>query len=65
MGALSPLFVAKLLGHKQSSTMQRFVHLAEDPVRQAEKQISEAIATTSNQLDLWAGICLLVLGVLS
>jgi len=44
-GGLSLLFVGKLLGHKQASTTQRYAHLAEDPVRQAGEQISEAIAT--------------------
>lgn len=44
-GGLSLLFVGKLLGHKQASTTQRYAHLAEDPVRQAGEQISEAIAS--------------------
>jgi integrase len=43
-GGLSLIFVGKLLGHKQASTTQRYAHLAEDPVRQAGEQISEAIA---------------------
>ena len=46
---LSLLFVGKLLGHTQASTTQRYAHLAEDPVRQAGEQISEAIATALNQ----------------
>ena len=44
-GGLSLLFVGKLLGHRQASTTHRYAHLAEDPVRQAGEQISEAIAT--------------------
>ena len=48
---LSLLFVGKLLGHTQASTTQRYAHLAEDPVRQAGEQISEAIATALNQQD--------------
>jgi len=48
---LSLLFVGKLLGHKEASTTQRYAHLAEDPVRQAGEQISEAIATALNQPD--------------
>jgi integrase len=48
-GGLSLLFVGKLLGHTQASTTQRYAHLAEDPVRQAGEQISEAIATALNQ----------------
>ena len=47
-GGLSLLFVGKLLGHKQASTTQRYAHLAEDPVRQAGEQISEAIAAALN-----------------
>src|SRR6476620_6548741 len=43
-GGLSLLFVGKLLGHRQASTTHRYAHLAEDPVRQAGEQISEAIA---------------------
>jgi integrase len=46
---LSLLFVGKLLGHTQASTTQRYAHLAEDPVRQAGEQISEAIAAALNQ----------------
>ena len=46
---LSLLFVGKLLGHTQASTTQRYAHLAEDPVRQAGEQISEAIATALSQ----------------
>jgi len=48
-GGLSLLFVGKLLGHKQASTTQRYAHLAEDPVRQAGEQISDAIATALSQ----------------
>jgi site-specific recombinase XerD len=48
-GGLSLLFVGKLLGHTQASTTQRYAHLAEDPVRQAGEQISEAIAAALNQ----------------
>jgi integrase len=48
-GGLSLLFVGKLLGHKQSSTTQRYAHLAEDPGRQTGEQISEAIATALSQ----------------
>ena len=46
---LSLLFVGKLLGHTQASTTQRYAHLAEDPVRQAGEQISEAIAAALSQ----------------
>ena len=48
-GGLSLLFVGKLLGHKQALATQRYAHLAEDPVRQAGEQISEAIATALSQ----------------
>jgi integrase len=42
-GGLSLLFVGKLLGHKRAA------HLAEDPVRQAGEQISEAIASAMSE----------------
>jgi integrase len=48
-GGLSLLFVGKLLGQTQASTTQIYAHLAEDPVRQAGEQISEAIATALSQ----------------
>ena len=48
-GGLSLLYVGKLLGHTQASTTQRYAHLAEDPVRQAGEQISEAVAAALNQ----------------
>ena len=43
-GGSSLLIVGKLLGHSQSSTTERYSHLADDPVRQAADAIGNRIA---------------------
>jgi integrase len=43
-GGASLLIVGKLLGHAQSSTTERYAHLADDPVRQAADAIGNRIA---------------------
>jgi site-specific recombinase XerD len=40
-----PLYtVGKLLGHRQSSTSQRYAHLADDPMRAASERIGAHLA---------------------
>lgn len=40
------LFVGKLLGHASTSTTQRYAHLANDPLRQANETIGQQIANS-------------------
>lgn len=42
----SLVMIGKLLGHSQVQTTARYAHLAADPVKLANQQISEAIATS-------------------
>lgn len=42
-GGLSLPIIGAILGHTQSSTTQRYAHLADDPLRAAASQIGEAI----------------------
>ena len=41
---ISLTILGKLLGHKNATTTARYSHLAEDPVRQAARQITEQIS---------------------
>ncbi len=43
-GGLSLQIIGRLLGHTQSRTTQRYVHLADDPLREAAAQIATTIA---------------------
>ena len=43
-GGSSLLIIGALLGHSQSSTTERYAHLADDPVRQAADAIGNRIA---------------------
>ena len=41
---LSLLLIGKLLGHKRSTTTERYAHLADDPVRDAADQAQGRVA---------------------
>ncbi len=43
--------IGKVLGHSQTSTTQRYAHLAEDPVRDASERISSEIAASLGSED--------------
>jgi integrase len=43
-GGVSLLMVGKLLGHAQTSTTERYAHLADDPLRQAADFVGNRIA---------------------
>jgi len=38
--------IGKLLGHTKITTTQRYAHLADDPLRQANEQIGATLAAT-------------------
>lgn len=40
------IVIGKLLGHSQSSTTERYAHLADDPLRQASESIANKIAAS-------------------
>jgi hypothetical protein len=39
-----------MLGHKQTSTTQRYAHLADDPVRAASNKIAHTIAAAMGEI---------------
>ncbi len=45
---LSVLMIAKLLGHKQASTAERYIHPGDDPLRSAAELVSGEIAAALN-----------------
>lgn len=44
------MVIGKLLGHSQSSTTERYAHLADDPLRQASDRIASRIASAMGEL---------------
>ena len=41
--------IGKMLGHKNSTTTQRYAHLADDPVRAATELVASAVASATKQ----------------
>jgi integrase len=51
-GGLSLQIIGRLLGHTQARTTQRYVHLADDPLREATAKIGSVIAGAGKETDV-------------